>query len=90
MRELAATADGLGHARAAKRLEANGLLTRERDPEDERRVILSLTDRAREIEPEVRGIQCQVTDDTHTALDDLLQLRDQLKELTDKMTRPAS
>ena len=52
-----------------KRLEAAGLVTRRRDPKDERRVMVDLTSRGRGLEAEVRGITqkiktaCQLTDD---------------------------
>ena len=52
-----------------KRLEAAGLVTRTRDPNDERRVMVDLTSRGRGLEAEVRGITqkiksaCQLTDD---------------------------
>ena len=51
-----------------KRLEAAGLVTRRRDPKDERRVMVDLTWRAHGLEAEVRGITqkiksaCQLTD----------------------------
>jgi MarR family transcriptional regulator, organic hydroperoxide resistance regulator len=57
-----------------KRLEAAGLVTRRRDPKDERRVIVDLTSRGRGLEAEVRGITqkiksaCQLTDE---GVDDL-------------------
>ncbi|MFN6933807.1 MAG: MarR family winged helix-turn-helix transcriptional regulator [Tsuneonella sp.] len=52
-----------------KRLEAAGLVTRTRDPKDERRVIVDLTSQGRGLEGEVRGITqkiksaCQLTDE---------------------------
>jgi DNA-binding MarR family transcriptional regulator len=51
-----------------KRLEAAGLVTRTRDPKDERRVLVDLTGPGRELEVRVRGISdkiksaCQLTD----------------------------
>ena len=57
-----------------KRLEAAGLVTRTRDPNDERRVMVDLTSRGRGLEAGVRGITqkiksaCQLTDD---GVDDL-------------------
>jgi DNA-binding MarR family transcriptional regulator len=52
-----------------KRLEAAGLVTRTRDPHDERRVMVDLTARGRGLESDVRGITkkiktaCQLTDE---------------------------
>ncbi|WP_114955131.1 MarR family winged helix-turn-helix transcriptional regulator [Sphingosinicella terrae] len=57
-----------------KRLEAAGLVTRRRDPNDERRVLVDLTSRGRGLETEVRGIAkkiksaCRLTDE---GVDDL-------------------
>src|SRR5688572_5509941 len=57
-----------------KRLEAAGLVTRTRDPSDERRVLVDLTPQGRALEIEVRGITdkirsaCQLTE---KAIDDL-------------------
>jgi DNA-binding MarR family transcriptional regulator len=57
-----------------KRLDAAGLVTRSRDPADERRVMVDLTPRGRGLEAEVRGITdkiesaCQLTDQ---GIDDL-------------------
>jgi DNA-binding MarR family transcriptional regulator len=51
-----------------KRLEASGMVSRTRDPADERRVMVDLTPRGRALESEVRGITdkiktvCQLTD----------------------------
>jgi DNA-binding MarR family transcriptional regulator len=57
-----------------KRLDVAGLVTRTRDPADERRVMVDLTPRGRGLEAEVRGITdkiksaCQLTEE---GLDDL-------------------
>lgn len=51
-----------------KRLDVAGLVTRTRDPGDERRVLVDLTARGRALEADVRGITnkiksaCQLTD----------------------------
>lgn len=69
-----------------KRLEAAGLVTRTRDPSDERRVIVDLTSRGRGLEAEVRGITqkiksaCQLSDE---GVDDL-------RRTLEKLAHPAS
>jgi MarR family transcriptional regulator, organic hydroperoxide resistance regulator len=62
-----------------KRLDAAGIVTRERDVKDERRVLVGLTARGRGLESEVRGITekiktaCQMSEkqlvDLHRTLD---------------------
>lgn len=57
-----------------KRLESAGFVTRTRDSKDERRVVVDLTHRGRELESDVRGITakirsaCQLTEE---GVDDL-------------------
>ncbi len=69
-----------------KRLEAAGLVTRTRDPNDERRVMVDLTSRGRGLEAEVRGITqkiksaCQLTDGGVDAL----------RRTLEKLAHPAS
>ena len=52
-----------------KRLDAAGLLTRTRDPDDERRVLVELTSKGRALDADLRGVTdkiksaCQLTDD---------------------------
>jgi MarR family transcriptional regulator, organic hydroperoxide resistance regulator len=69
-----------------KRLEVAGLVTRRRDPKDERRVIVDLTSWGRGLEAEVRGITqkiksaCQLSDE---GVDDL-------RRTLDALSHPAS
>ncbi len=69
-----------------KRLDLAGLVTRTRDPADERRVLVDLTPRSRALEAEVRGITdkiksaCQLTD----------QGVDDLRRTLDALAHPAS
>jgi MarR family transcriptional regulator, organic hydroperoxide resistance regulator len=64
-----------------KRLEGAGLVTRRRDPKDERRVMVDLTSHGRGLEAEVRGITgkiksaCRLTDE---GVDDLRRTLDAL------------
>lgn len=59
---------------AVKRLDVAGVVTRTRDPADERRVLVELTPRGRALEAGIRGVAgkvrsaCQLTD---RSLDDL-------------------
>lgn len=67
-----------------KRLEVSGMVTRARDPADERRVLVNLTDAAHALRDQVWGIEqiktaCQLTEDG------LAGLRDTL----DALARPA-
>jgi DNA-binding MarR family transcriptional regulator len=69
-----------------KRLEASGMVTRTRDPADERRVMVDLTPRGRALEAEVRGITdkiksaCQLTD----------QGLDELRRTLEALAHPAA
>ena len=64
-----------------KRLQAAGMVTRTRDVNDERRVLVDLTEAGRAIEPEVRAVNgqikaaCQLSDtgmrDLHATLESL-------------------
>lgn len=66
-----------------KRLEAAGLVTRTRDPKDERRVMVDLTSSGRGLDAEVRSITqkiksaCQLTDE---GVDDLRRTLDALSQ----------
>jgi MarR family transcriptional regulator, organic hydroperoxide resistance regulator len=68
-----------------KRLEVAGMVTRTRDPADERRVLIKLTEAAEALRDDVRGITdkiktaCQITDDGLA----------ELRETLDAFARPA-
>ncbi|WP_026793280.1 MarR family winged helix-turn-helix transcriptional regulator [Pleomorphomonas oryzae] len=69
-----------------KRLESAGFVTRRRDPDDERRVLVDLTPHGRSLEPAIRGVTtriktaCQLTD---RGVDDL-------RQTLEALARPAS
>lgn len=68
-----------------KRLEVSGMVTRTRDPSDERRVLINLTEAAEALRDDVWGITdkiktaCQITDDGLA----------ELRETLDAFARPA-
>ena len=64
-----------------KRLQAAGMVTRTRDTADERRVLVDLTMRAREIEAEVRGINARIKSACQLTEADVDQLRGALEAL---------
>lgn len=62
-----------------KRLEAGGLVTRDRDPEDERRVIVSLTDQGRALRDQAVTIPEKLFCALDMPLEAIGALRDRLK-----------
>ena len=64
-----------------KRLEAAGLVTRQRDPADERRVLVDLTDRGRALEAEIRSVTDQIEDACQRPDYDMNALRGTLDSL---------
>lgn len=64
-----------------KRLDAAGLITRTRSRDDERQVVVSLTDDGRDMESKAGAIQCAVFDATRCSADELQSLRGQLHAL---------
>ena len=69
-----------------KRLQAAGMVTRTRDTADERRVLIDLTGRAREIEAEVRGINARIKSACQLTEADV----DHLRGALDALAHPAS
>ncbi|MBD8573064.1 MarR family transcriptional regulator [Pseudomonas syringae] len=68
-----------------KRLETAGFVTRTRDPADERRVMVDLTARSRQLEGEIRGVTRQIK--SACQLDD--QGIDELRHTLDALVHPA-
>lgn len=69
-----------------KRLEAAGMVTRTRDANDERRVMVELTKEGRALENKVRG----VTDRIKTACEMNDKAIDALRRTLDALARPAT
>jgi DNA-binding MarR family transcriptional regulator len=62
-----------------KRLEAGGLIDRRRDPKDERRVIVALTDKGLALRDRALSIPEQIFCQVGLPLDELVTLRETLK-----------
>jgi DNA-binding MarR family transcriptional regulator len=61
-----------------KRLEAAGLLRRERDPEDQRNLALALTDKGRALRAEAERIPAGIVERLGMPLDELMALQEAL------------
>ena len=68
-----------------KRLEAAGMVTRQRDRNDERRVLVDLTDRGRALEAEVRSVTDKIEAVCQYTASDI----DDLRRTLDALGRPA-
>ncbi|MES2032666.1 MAG: MarR family transcriptional regulator [Pseudomonadota bacterium] len=66
-----------------KRLEALELVTRARDPEDERRVIIDLTDKARALRAEALAVPPSVFSKLPMPVEDMVRLKALLGQLID-------
>lgn len=64
-----------------KRLETQGLVIRTRDPKDERRVIVALTDAGKALREQARTVPEQLLCRLELPLEDLGDLRERLKAL---------
>lgn len=71
-----------------KRLEAQGLLDRKRSGEDERKVIVSLTERGRKMQDTAAGIPARLVESMDAGsmdMQEVIQLRDTLNGMIDSM-----
>jgi MarR family transcriptional regulator, organic hydroperoxide resistance regulator len=68
-----------------KRLETAGHIRRDRDPDDERRVLVTLTEEGRALEEQVSDVPQQLGQSMGITLDEAQALRDQLTELVDHL-----
>ena len=64
-----------------KRLETQGLVARQRDPEDERRVIVTLTEAGAALRDKAKAVPEQLFCKLNLGLDELGDLRERLKAL---------
>ena len=69
-----------------KRMEASGLLLRERSQEDERRVLVSLTPEGKKLKARAAAIPSCVAEATDCSLSALIALTGQLKALRNRLT----
>ena len=69
-----------------KRLEAAGLLRRERDTADERRVLLKLTQAGRGLRRRALSIPEQIACASACSLDEIAELTQRLQQLRDQLT----
>lgn len=68
-----------------KRLEADGLLTRQRRKEDERVVELRLTDKGRDLREQARAVPGCILNASGESVPDLMELKKQLIRLRDNL-----
>jgi len=73
-----------------KRLEANGFIRRERLPEDERQVAVSLTAAGRKLESKARCIPQRLGELTGMTAEQAAELRDALHRLTEVLAAAAA
>lgn len=70
-----------------KRMEASELLQRRRNPEDERSVIVSLTEKGRALEQEAAEISRCILAASGDEVADLIELRDKIQELAERLNQ---
>lgn len=70
-----------------KRLEAAGLVSRDRSPQDERQVLITLTPAGRSLRQRASHLPQCIVDASDTELAELIDLRDRLLALRERMAR---
>ena len=70
-----------------KRLEAAGLVSRDRSPQDERQVLITLTPAGRGLRQRASHLPQCIVDASGTELAELIDLRDRLLALRERMAR---
>jgi DNA-binding MarR family transcriptional regulator len=73
-----------------KRLEAGGMVTRQRDPRDERALAVSLTAKGRRTRARAERIPPAILDRLDMSLAELEQLRDVLNRVIDASRQPGA
>jgi len=68
-----------------KRLEQAGLISRKRSLEDERQVLITLTDRGRDLKKDAVGVMQAIGQATGCGFDELAAIRDTLKNLSARL-----
>jgi DNA-binding MarR family transcriptional regulator len=71
-----------------KRLEASSLVSRTRHPEDERRVVVALTQRGRELEAQSRCLGQELLTRSGMEPEELMALNAQVQRLRQALTQP--
>ncbi|WP_343641251.1 MarR family transcriptional regulator [Roseateles sp.] len=72
-----------------KRLEAAGFVSRDRSPQDERQVLITLTDAGRALRKRSTHLPQCIVDASDTELAEIIELRDRLLALRERMARKA-
>ncbi|HEY9132053.1 MAG TPA: MarR family transcriptional regulator [Dyella sp.] len=72
-----------------KRLETAGLVVRQRSREDERQVVISLTERGQKLQEKAIDVQYGVVCASQCAPDEVMKLKGQLQDLRTKLARSA-
>ncbi len=73
-----------------KRLEAAGLVSRDRSPLDERQVLITLTEAGRALRKRSTHLPQCIVDASDTELAEIIELRDRLLALRERMARRAA